>query len=298
MLERLWVHIQAFTIIALANSPGLFILFMSGFSSSSIDLASSSYATEYAMVSTFEIHQDPEINSDDMDEEEELRETESKPEEKPQYPIEEAIPKSIPPKKLPPRNGSKKEIPQKEIPQKENSETKIEEDIQKNEEQETHLDKTLFPNVLFSQLNTGSSRKHPKKEKISSYKRTQKKSQCSLRPSHLISSRSETEYSVHQDLIRLYTSKLSRMETLAHAYWYKGKKEKGILLAKIPCKSPLRNLGLLPKDIILSVNGKSIHNNWSAFGGYMELKSQKNFNIVLKRGSRQLSMKYHIVKKI
>ena len=276
MLERIWIHIQAYTIVVLVNSPALFMLFMSGVSTPQLALGELSNATEYGMVSTFEIHIEPETLQEQTEDQQETATQETSPQETQEKGI------------LPTPTASAKPIQAKEesLPVEKESATQEKTPLSRSQtiQLPPHLKKTLA-----SLESTATKKISPRK---------QQQSQCKLHPSRRISSVSDTEYSVHQDLVSLYTSQLSKLSTLAQAYWYKGKHEQGILLQKIPCTSPLRNLGLQPKDIILSVNGKSIHNSWSAVEGYVSLKSQKNLDIVLKRGSRQLSMKYHIVKKI
>jgi type II secretory pathway component PulC len=185
----------------------------------------------------------------------------------------------------------------------------------KTTKQKVALEKKKTENIILDKPSKEITSPDPKKTKnkqasISSVlkrkkvaraksKRTAKnRSRCPKRSNRRVQSISGQEFSLQKDLVDTYLNSISNAQKLAKAYWYKGKKGKGILLQQIPCKSPLRNIGLKPKDIIMAVNGKTLTNNAELLSSYIQLKSKKNIDILLKRGTRQFTLTYQIVKRL
>ena len=92
-----------------------------------------------------------------------------------------------------------------------------------------------------------------------------------------------------------YLNDLGKARRLAAVYWFKNKDDKiiGILVKGIPCKSPLRQMGIKPGDIVLSVNKTK---TTDIVGSYLNLKLAKKIDIVIKRKNRTLQLQYRLVK--
>ena len=270
MLERIWTHIQTYTIIALVYSPALVMMWMSGNSTQSIDFGPQSTATQEASIETYSIHID--IEEEGSMEEEPAKEAES---------MKEIVPKQI----KSPKNSSIPKALKKE-----------EKKIQPLEPKDNAVEKLQLQKKQI----TAKSRLFSKAKKEKTVrKRTRRGSaRCTPNPNRRIQERSSNQYTLQKKLVHGYLGSIKNMQKLAKAYWYKGKRGEGVLLQSIPCKSPLRNMGLRPKDIIVSINGKKVTNNLDLMGSYIQLKSKKKIDIVLKRQSRPLTLQYEIVKKL
>lgn len=264
MLERLWIHIQTYTIIVLVNSPALFMLFTSGLSSPIVDFGPQSTAIEESPIEIYSIHIDVEEDFQ-KEEDESTLEITKKDIEKEAASKEKSV--ANPPK-------------QNTIEGKEAAE--------KSKPANTTQKQKKVSSLTFRSF---------KKEKM---KRRNKRasSRCTPNSNRRIQARSTNEYILQKKLVHTYLGNMKQLQKLAKAYWYKGKRGEGVLLQSIPCKSPLRNMGLRPKDIIISINGKKMSNNLDLIGSYMQLKSKKKIDIVVKRQAQPITLQYEIVKKL
>lgn len=263
MLERIWIHIQTYTIIALVNSPGLFMLWNGFQPTDIIHHGPQSTAVQEAPIEIYSIYIEPE----DTEEIEQPKVIE-------QSPLEEQKPVKKPIK------------------------TQKEKIVQDQLQPKPEPKESTVPNIKIS--------KHVPIPKISikNQKRTRTKksrrssTKCASVPNRRIQQVSKNQYAVNKKALHRYLGNLDNIRGLAKAYWYSGKRGEGILLRSIPCKSPLRNMGLLPGDIVVSINGKKLENNLALVGHYFDLRSQKNTDIILKRHNRPITLQYEIVKKL
>jgi len=264
MLNRVWASIQAVSIIALVYSP-LLLAFIPNFFQPSIDLGPDSDATEYSEIEIYSFIIDPE--------EFEEKETPSEEEE-----VQPAPKKKITTQK------------QKKIATKKKSKktpiltTKITKAAQKSFEKVQKVEEK-------SSSKKKIEKKTPKRKKRS-------RSSCKPRPQRSIQSIGKREYAIKKNRFEYYTNSVPNAKKLAKAYWYEGKYGKGIMLTSIPCRSPLRNLGIKPRDIILAVNGKKINNNADLLYAYGQLKTNKKIDILLKRKASRFTLRYEIVKSL
>ncbi len=264
MLERIWIHIQTYTIIALVNSPALFMMWIGSQPVELIHHGPQSTATQEAPIVIYSVNIEPEETSS---------------EEQPQK--EELPQKEEPSVSKKPSVKSKKETKSKKIQQK-----------KANIKKTPVLDTKLSKNILVPKTSI------QKKKRVQRKKARRRTARCKPSPNRRIQKTSDRQFVVKKKALNRYLGNIDNIRGLAKAYWYSGKRGEGILLKSIPCKSPLRNMGLLPNDIVVSINGKNVKNNLSLVGHYFNLRSKKNVDIILKRQNRPITLQYEIVKKL
>jgi len=260
MLNRVWAAIQAMTIIALVYSP-LFTVFIPDFSQPDTDFGPESNATEYA---------DIEIYSVIIEEPEQLEEKKAEA--------------SKPVKK------AKKKKPKKKRKAKKTKKSPSKTLTTKNKIAKTGK---VLNTTIEKQAKVEEQKEVQKKPRK---KRKASRSRCKTRPQRSVKSVGKRKYAIKKKSFDFYVNSIPNAKKLAKAYWYEGKYGKGIMLKSIPCKSPLRNLGVKPKDIIIAVNGKKINNNADLLHAYVQLKTNKNIDILLKRNASRFTLRYEIMK--
>ena len=272
MFERIWIHLQVYTIVALVNSPALLMLWTNSLPTQIIDHGPQSTATQEAPIEIYSIHIEPEeTSSEEPTQKEDVPLT--KKEEKTEKKQAQKSVKETPNKPVVPTSKAKRE---KTSPPKKPAKQKL----------------PLSPKT--------SKVIKPSKDKLKRTKRSSRRraARCSSVPNRRIQQISKNQFMLQKKVVHRYLGNLDNIKSLAKAYWYSGKRGEGILLRSIPCKSPLRNMGILPNDMIVSINGKKVENNLALVGHYFSLRSQKNVDIILKRQNRSLTLQYEIVKKL
>lgn len=266
MLERIWIHLQTYTIVALVNSPALLMLWTGFHPVDIIDHGPQSTAVQEAPIEIYSVHIHPEDTK----------------------PIEE-YPKTEEPQ------IKEQTIVKNPLPVRKKTKMEKSASIEKTSvvpHQTPKIKSEISPKVPFTKPSKQFTKQARKK------KRKKRTAKCSPRPNRRIQQMSTNQFALQKKVVHRYLGNIDNIKGLAKAYWYSGKKGEGILLRSIPCKSPLRNMGIRPNDIIISINGKKVKNNLALVGHYFEIRSKKNVDIILKRQNRPLTLQYEIVKKL
>ena len=270
MLERIWIHIQTYTIIVLVNSPALLMLWTGFQSTEIIHHGPQSTATQEAPVEIYSVYIEPE---------------EEKSVEQPQKEEQTITKKPVVKVQKEKKTTSKPTSVSKETPKRDVKTSK-------------NLSIPKKP-LSITKKPLSITKKSIKERKLAQRKKYKRASaRCTPSPNRRIQQISNHQFVVKRKALNRYLGNLDNIKGLAKAYWYKGKRVEGILLKSIPCKSPLRNMGILPNDIIVSINGKKVENNLALIGHYFNLRSKKNVDIILKRQNRPITLQYEIVKKL
>ena len=179
MLERIWIHIQTYTIIALVNSPALLMLWTGLHPTEFIDHGPQSTAVQEAPIEIYSIHIEPEETSTIEEPSKEKIIAQKSPSKNPN--VEKKIP----------TNTIKKSTPSKETP-------KLNFKISQN----THA---LHPSKQYIKQNQKNKRK----------KRT---AQCSPRPNRRIHQISTYQFALQKKVVHRYLGNLDNIKGLAKAY--------------------------------------------------------------------------------
>ena len=210
MLERIWIHIQTYTIVALVNSPALLMLWAGLHPVENIDFGPQSNAVQEAPIEIYSIQIEPEelptVEEDSPQKEKETNATKAEV---------KKTPSKRPEKKA--KVDVKKTSPAKESPKL-----------------AVKISKTIPLTKPSSKDIKRTRKKTPRK----------RKSQCSPRVNRRIQQISTHQFALQKKVVHRYLGNLDSIKRLAKAYWYTGKRGEGILLSSIPCKSPLRNMGM------------------------------------------------------
>lgn len=104
-------------------------------------------------------------------------------------------------------------------------------------------------------------------------------------------------YQITRDFLERYTGDLSGAESLADVWWAKNGAGEivGFRIRKIPCKSPLREAGFKPGDVIRSVNGREIRSTGAAVKAYRALRRGDTLVVRLRRDKAWKEQTYEVV---
>jgi len=104
-------------------------------------------------------------------------------------------------------------------------------------------------------------------------------------------------YQITRAFLDRYTADLSGAESLADVWWAKNGAGEivGFRIRKIPCKSPLREAGFRPGDVIRSVNGREIRSTGAAVKAYRALRRGDTLVVRVRRDKAWREQVYEVV---
>jgi hypothetical protein len=103
-------------------------------------------------------------------------------------------------------------------------------------------------------------------------------------------------YSIPQKLIRYYSKHWKEANQLASLRWSRSPSGiiQGIRIKHIYCRSPLQFSGLKKGDIVVSVNGRSVHSNAALLKLYPRVIRWKKIELAILRKGKPLKLEYTI----
>jgi hypothetical protein len=124
--------------------------------------------------------------------------------------------------------------------------------------------------------------------------RPSRKSQC-RQPHPQVHRVGTAAYEVEGDLIKYYTAKMERLNTLGYSKRYAEDEIKGWMIGGFGCKSPLWQAGLRSRDVVRSVNGKKTYNIVQIFGLWLGQRHKKEFLVTVLRRGKEVTLHYTVV---
>lgn len=112
-----------------------------------------------------------------------------------------------------------------------------------------------------------------------------------------ISKKGTLSYHVPKKVLKHYSTHWKEASRLAHLSWAMNEQgdRMGVRIRAISCQSPLKFTGIRRGDVVVSINGMSVHNDKDLLKVYGRLLFWKNMNVTVKRGMKLVTIKYSIV---